>query len=119
MYNPIEPTPEREKEVIKEAAKFIVNNNLTGLAEPFLRSFRPTSEILGGVAFLQYFHWSVLLGRWTMELTYMMADKPRETIDHILAEVEVLEKERQSHGKPEKKEPSLSLSYWWKLILGR
>ncbi len=119
MYNPIEPTPEREKIVIKEAAKFIVDNNLSGMAEPFLRSFQPTSEVLGGVAFLHFFHWSVLLGRWAMELTYMLADQPRQTIDRILAEVEELENERKSSRKTEKRSPNLSLSALWRILSGR
>ena len=119
MFDHIEPTPEREKIVIKEAANFIVDNDLTGVAEPFLKSLQPTSDILGGIAFIQFFHWSVLLGRWAMELTYMLADKPRETIDRILTEMEELETEKKLRGKTEKRSPNLFSFSWWRVLLGK
>jgi hypothetical protein len=115
MFNPMRTTPERQEVVIGEVAKFVVNNGLSSVAEMFLSSLRPTSSVLAGVAFVQYFSFSALFGQLGMEFSYMMADKPEETIDRVLAKIAELDEEQKAASKDTALKSSKP---WWKRLLG-
>ncbi len=115
MLNPMRTSPERQEVVINEVAKFVVNNGLSSVAEMFLSSLRPTSSVLMGVAFVQYFSFSALFGQLGMEFSYMMADKPEETIDRVLAKITELDEKQKAASKGT---ASTGSKPWWKRLLG-
>jgi len=115
MLNPMRTSPERQEVVINEVAKFVVNNGLSSVAEMFLSSLRPTSSVLMGVAFVQYFSFSALFGQLGMEFSYMLADKPEETIDRVLAKIAELDEEKKAASKDT---ASTGSKPWWKRLLG-
>jgi len=115
MLNPMRTSPERQEVVINEVAKFVVNNGLSSVAEMFLSSLRPTSSVLMGVAFVQYFSFSALFGQLGMEFSYMLADKPEETIDRVLAKIAELDEEKKAASKDA---ASTGSKPWWKRLLG-
>ena len=88
-------TPEREKELIEMAARWIVEHGLSDIAELLLTGYG-TTGLLGTYAFIHFYPFArAFLQEHERELTELMTLNARENSRLIIERVKELEEERQ------------------------
>ena len=88
-------TKEREEELIERIAKFIVNNELTPLAEVLLQAYG-VMDAPGNIAFLTVYPWATgIFGKMGQEVTELMGLNPGGSSKRILEKVRELQEEKE------------------------
>ena len=93
------PSPEREQEIIDQVSRFIVNNGLTTMADLFLTSLRPGATVLMPFGSAYLFPFSPLLGSLGPEFSYMLINKPEQTVDRLQSAIAKFDEERKLNEK--------------------
>ena len=97
--------PEREKQLVEEAARFVVKHGLEEPTKIFVETTAPFGEILGGLGFLfGFLPVTALFGRGGVDVMNMMGFDYKANTQKILERVIELKKEKDLRDKslPEK-----------------
>jgi hypothetical protein len=94
---------EREKQLVDQAAQFIVKHDLEDFAEMFLEGTAPYGEIIGNLGFIATYPLAVFfLGQTGSDLANMMGFNYRLNANKILGRVAELKHEKTQKKLQEK-----------------
>jgi len=81
---------EREEKVIKDIAKFLVDNDFDTVAKLVLESLKPIAGVGGPMLYMMGFPFFMILGEKSMDLGNLIRETPRENIDRVLSKIDEL-----------------------------
>ena len=92
--------PEREKQLVEEAARFVVKHGLEEATQIIVETTAPFGEMIGGLGFLfAFLPVTALFGRGGVDVMNMMGFDYKANTQKILERVKELKKEKDLRDK--------------------